>query len=629
VSFDYGSIDLGIKNPFKTEGKVSILRGVIIATLGAYLLFGATSIVKENQISGWILMFFGVSLFGLGLIVLSKGTYALLRYFVGRNHPTSLAKNYNKAQQSSSYEEEKNLSYSASNLEEMLMGRKNITFLEPQGILNRALYTFFPKLLFMPFPIRNMAQKLYIAWIKTAIALISYALVLFVTKFGFAGDIGASILPIYTIFLLIYLVNIWRLASKPIDTDALPEDMVTNLGVKFLTKTVAVSMMAPVVIGMVLSSYLSKGSAAKKTLDTIILTIDNFSPLYFVAGVLIVAIISTLLTILMLKKRLKYNDPVVEVSELRENWQESIHPNEIFVNLDNLVMANRRYKEVPNRIYRELEPYLREEVHGKGVFGGEMIQEIQPKVKEIGLDKSFKLSRLISLIAGNIMLVASSVAIFFLAYTIVDINTLISKGGISSLADIFKSSNAEHRDLIIGALQLLLGAYILKIFGSILSNFAHIMYAEIQFESMLVYFKIEGTFTESKISTGTAIHDSTRSENTLVRSSITPWIIVSKIVSTTFASTGTRNLEHPRYILEMHKNDKELGDIKSDIVKFLKDRESIASITNVRDLNNTAQIYKINESSRANIKDSKYISDSEAGGYIEQKNSGDEVVDEL
>jgi len=618
VSFDYGSIDLGIKNPFKTEGKISIIRGIIIVALGAYLLFQATSIVKDNQISGWILMFFGISLFGAGLVVLSKGTYAILRYFVGRNHPTSLAKNYNKAQQSSSYEEERNLAYNASNLEEMLMGRKNITFLEPKGILNKALYTFFTKLLFMPFPIRNMAQKLYIAWIKTAISLIAYALVVFVTKFGFAGDIGTSILPIYTVFLLVYLVNIWRLASKHIDTDALPEDMVTNLGVKFLTKTVAISMMAPVVIGLVLSSYLSKGSAAKKTLETIITTIESFAPFYFVAGILILVTISTILTILMLKKRLKYNAPVVEVSELRENWQESIHPNEIFVNLDNLVMANRRYKEVPNRIYRELEPYLREEVHGKGVFGGEMIQEIQPKVKEIGLDKNFKLYRLISLITGNIILIASSIAIFFLAYNIVDINTLISKDGISSLSDIFKSSNAEHRDLIIGALQLFLDAYILKIFGSILSNFAHIMYAEIQFESMLVYFKIEGTFTESKISTGTSIHDSTRSENTLVRSSITPWIIVSKIVSTTFASTGTRNLEHPRYILEMRKNEQELENIKSDIIKFLKDRESIASITNIRDLNNTAQIYTINENSRANIKDSKYISDSEAGGYIEQ-----------
>ena len=618
MSFDYGSIDLGIKNPFKTEGKISIIRGIIIVALGAYLLFQATSIVKDNQISGWILMFFGISLFGAGLVVLSKGTYAILRYFVGRNHPTSLAKNYNKAQQSSSYEEERNLAYNASNLEEMLMGRKNITFLEPKGILNKALYTFFTKLLFMPFPIRNMAQKLYIAWIKTAISLIAYALVVFVTKFGFAGDIGTSILPIYTVFLLVYLVNIWRLASKHIDTDALPEDMVTNLGVKFLTKTVAISMMAPVVIGLVLSSYLSKGSAAKKTLETIITTIESFAPFYFVAGILILVTISTILTILMLKKRLKYNAPVVEVSELRENWQESIHPNEIFVNLDNLVMANRRYKEVPNRIYRELEPYLREEVHGKGVFGGEMIQEIQPKVKEIGLDKNFKLYRLISLITGNIILIASSIAIFFLAYNIVDINALISKDGISSLSDIFKSNNAEHRDLIIGALQLFLDAYILKIFGSILSNFAHIMYAEIQFESMLVYFKIEGTFTESKISTGTSIHDSTRSENTLVRSSITPWIIVSKIVSTTFASTGTRNLEHPRYILEMRKNEQELENIKSDIIKFLKDRESIASITNIRDLNNTAQIYTINENSRANIKDSKYISDSEAGGYIEQ-----------
>ncbi len=74
----------------------------------------------------------------------------------------------------------------------------------------------------------------------------------------------------------------------------------------------------------------------------------------------------------------------------------------------------------------------------------------------------------------------------------------------------------------------------------VLIQAAHLFYAEIQFDSLLIYFKCEGTFTESKISTGTSIHDSTRSENTLVRTSITSWGIVSGIVSTCgYAQPGT------------------------------------------------------------------------------------------
>ncbi|PPT10886.1 hypothetical protein CKA32_007133 [Geitlerinema sp. FC II] len=40
--------------------------------------------------------------------------------------------------------------------------------------------------------------------------------------------------------------------------------------------------------------------------------------------------------------------PQTEVSEFRANMQESVHPNEIFINIENIVLANRRYKEVPN-----------------------------------------------------------------------------------------------------------------------------------------------------------------------------------------------------------------------------------------------------------------------------------------
>ncbi|MCH2456020.1 MAG: hypothetical protein MK192_10055, partial [Idiomarina sp.] len=159
----------------------------------------------------------------------------------------------------------------------------------------------------------------------------------------------------------------------------------------------------------------------------------------------------------------------------------------------------------------------------------------------------------------------------------------------------------------------------------LLANVAHLFFAEIQFESLLIYFKCEGTFTESKISTGTGIHDSTRSENTLARSSITPWVIVSRLVTTTFAATGMRNLEHPRHILEMHRADAELESIRNDVIDFLKDRESIASLTSKRDLGNASQIHQLNEQTRAipgsqeRLDEKQQTSDEEAAGYLRQE----------
>ncbi|WP_202862818.1 hypothetical protein [Microbulbifer sp. A4B17] len=145
-----------------------------------------------------------------------------------------------------------------------------------------------------------------------------------------------------------------------------------------------------------------------------------------------------------------------------------------------------------------------------------------------------------------------------------------------------------------------------------------IFFAEMQFELLLVYFKCEGTFTESKISTGTGIHDSTRSENVLVRSSITPWVIVARVVSSTFAASGMKNLEYPRHILEMHKSERDLSEIRDDVISFLKDRESIASITSSRDLENTSNIYAINQQSRAMpmSEQGQLAQDENAAGYL-------------
>ena len=87
-----------------------------------------------------------------------------------------------------------------------------------------------------------------------------------------------------------------------------------------------------------------------------------------------------------------------------------------------------------------------------------------------------------------------------------------------------------------------------------------------------------------------------------------------------------KNLEHPRHILEMHKSDDEMASIRKDVIDFLKDRESIASITSNRDLGNASQIHQLNEQTRAIPTDQDRLqqsqsktSDEEAAGYLRQQ----------
>ncbi|MFT5758712.1 MAG: hypothetical protein ACI9LM_003460 [Alteromonadaceae bacterium] len=250
-----------------------------------------------------------------------------------------------------------------------------------------------------------------------------------------------------------------------------------------------------------------------------------------------------------------------------------------------------------------------------------MIQEVQPRVKPMDLGQLFNKIRFTSLVTGNVFYIITSILTLFLAYQIIDIYTLISTNGISSFAELLNSPHfTAFIELTAGAIHLVLVGFLIKSCARLLTTTAHLFFAEIQFESLLVYFKCEGTFTESKISTGTGIHDSTRSENTLVRSSITPWVIVSRIVSTTFAATGLKNLEHPRHILEMHKDDAQLKEIRDDVISFLKDRESIASITSARDLGNASQIHQLNQQTRAIPNDAyKLNKDDEAAGFLRKE----------
>jgi hypothetical protein len=620
MAFDYGSIDLGLKNPFKKEGAVTALRGVVQLALGIYLLIDSVSYVQTSKIAGWIFVFFGAFLLAGGLNALGKGIYAMLRYFVGRNHPTSLAYNFSKSESSTAQEEANTVAYSRQSIEEMLIGRKNSSFVEPIGFLARLLHSFMPKLLFMPYPIRNLMQRLFGAWVKTLIAIVAYAFVAFVSLSGLIGESGNTVFPIYSVALLFYIISVWRKASKPLNRQA--ELNIESLGTGTIVKVIIWSLLLPVAISIGLEWSLGSSNTSQSKLNTFIAALPALHTYLYLIGVFTISTLGTGLIAIMLTKRLKNTTPTTEVSELRENWQESVHPNEIFINLDNLVMANRRYKEVPNRVYQELDPKLNEQVEGKGDFSGKLIQEIQPRYKAMNLGSSFNISRMIALISGNVLFIIASLFSFLLAYATFDLYQASQLISASSLEKVTRAAGFNlFIDTLYSAIHLVLIAMIAKSFARLLTTAAHIFFAELQFESLLIYFKCEGTFTESKISTGTGIHDSTRSENTLVRSSITPWVIVSRIVSTTFAATGMRNLEHPRYIQEMHKDDAELASIRADVIGFLKDRESIASITSARDLGNASQIHQLNQQTRAysDAQQTALTMDEQAAGFLQKE----------
>jgi hypothetical protein len=134
----------------------------------------------------------------------------------------------------------------------------------------------------------------------------------------------------------------------------------------------------------------------------------------------------------------------------------------------------------------------------------------------------------------------------------------------------------------------------------LVAHTATLYVSEIEFESDLIVFQATGTFAESRLATGMSIYDSTRSENTIVRSSLTPWLLVSKIHSSTLAVSGSDNLEQPRLVLGMNPDDDLCRDLVSDARAFLRDRQIMATVASESDLQAASNIYQMNERTRAN-----------------------------
>ena len=596
MAYDYGSESLGIRNPFKAEGLLRAVRGLLVSLLGIYPLLQVVSLVQQDKTLAWIYAAVGFVLLAGGLRALGGGIFQMLRFFVGRSVPTSLAANVSKSERETAKFEQPH--YKSTDLEEMLMGRKNKTFVEPVGFISRLVHTLVPKLIFLPYPLRNLAQRYAGALIATVVALVAYALTAFVCLTGLAGNTGDILLPFFSFLLMVYLVISWRAASTVYRQ---AERRIETQGNLQLAKIMAFAILAPVVLGLVINFLLQQRDIALFVVDMQNTELQTFAVMPQLLLVLLFTALSGALIFLLLKQRTALVQAQTKVSEYRANWQENIHPRELFVNIDNIVMANRRYKEIPNRVYRELNPSLNEQSESKGNFSGEVMIETQPEFAPLEHTALFRQLRLWATLAGQVLLFVGPIILFYLLteaqliLSIVREFTAIAKPSDAAVSQFIVSLFNESQFVI----SLVFSWLICHSFGRLLQNYSHTFWAELNFDSLLVYLKCEGTYTESKLTTGKGIYDSTSSENYVMRSSLTPWIISSRIMTSTFADSGAKNVEHPRHILEMRDNPQEMQTILDDIKGFLSDRETIASIKNAQDLSNTEQIYQINQQSRA------------------------------
>jgi hypothetical protein len=270
-------------------------------------------------------------------------------------------------------------------------------------------------------------------------------------------------------------------------------------------------------------------------------------------------------------RRAPQEPPTTNVAEFRKHWQESVHPMDIFRAVE-MTLAKHRYEDIPNRVYENDVPALNAQgSQNKGDFKGRTIQEIQPQPVADHRGEPFVRA---GVVAAQALLVVSGVCFFLLFLRLPS------------------ASPAAIAHLGIAALFF-------WVFGRIVAYSAHLYLSEIEFESDLIAFDVTGTYSESRLATGMSIYDSTRSENLIVRSSLTPWLLVSRLRTTILAESGAQNLEQRRYVIGMAANESLTKELVEEMQGFLKDRQIMAGVQSERDLDAASTIYQMNERTRA------------------------------
>ncbi|NIK80409.1 hypothetical protein FHS15_005595 [Paenibacillus castaneae] len=558
MSFQFGSNSPDIQNPFKREGMLYLISGILISLIGIISIMIMRKQLADDQImAGWFQLLQSLLLLGVGTTFMTKGLLKLFRFYIGRGIPTSLSKNLARSEK---HVYEPQAAYHDQHLDQMLAGRKNITFLEPNTLLDRLIFSIFPNMLFLPYSMRNYLHIIIHNAGYSFLALGAFLLSILSGMLGLTSFTTSPIGVWLGAALLLFVVVLWVFNAptlKRVNKNRLIISKKTDIfGVVFL------SLVVPTI-----GEWL-----VRKDVDIPVIDIQLALPLIFTF--VFIAII-TIVTILISKTRSEMYEPLTEVSEFREHWQENVHPQDFFRSLD-MELATLRYKEFPNRVYRELTPTLQMEGSmDKGSFSGDTIQETQPIYEEIVYPRLLQQLRLWISVGGHALILCGALLLFLL------------------------NQDTDNGFVIKNVFNELFYPIVLWLCGSSALILAHMYWAEMHFTSYLIQFQGEGTYTESKLSVGMAITDSTRSENTIVRSSFSPWLLVTRLVTSTLAGSGSGNLSGPRYIISMHKADDLLSHLVQKTRSFVQNRQIIATATSSKDFEAFQQINALNEAAPA------------------------------
>lgn len=536
MAYDYSSESklLELPNPYRLQNRLLWLCAMLLVIAGVVSLFLARAALQGQSLRfAAAPLLTGLVMLGIGVICAATAARRL-RFFFGRGRPASLAPEVQPGATGGSRD--------ADLIKEMLR-QGGLTYPEPKGAIEGLLYHWAPLLITAPQVVQTLAQRTMFNLAAVAATLLSFG----VSFLLFGNDVTRPWIAIlYFLFGAFFIL-------RPVLSDSR-----ARLSSLSLVGLIAMAILGPVAIAL-LRPYLPSLAGLSLPVQT---TLMLFTALV-ACGLAMAAVLAQV-----------DGAPQTRASVEQTRLSMNSPPATLMDELDRTLQ--REWTErIPNRRYSRIDPVTPASTPA-GSFAGELLDETQPlpvagtKAPSFGAalaDNRHRGLLLLDLYATVLTLAAIGFALYFVREF-----------------DALQADQPNRYGLLgISTILALVAAFCFKSAAGLWGRF--------NFESVLTWVEMVGTYQTSRIGTGNNFSSRMNTENDVVRAeAMTLRVWRARIESVVFGKDDNRQ------VTAMFSTEQESKALSAHLAEFARSQSVFVAPTSGED---QARIAALNAGERA------------------------------
>jgi len=500
-------------NPYKVENLAWLTAGGLFTLAGIGTLVAVRERIAHGaDLAAIKVVVLSILLMLMGFVFLARA-FVQLRYFFGRNRPSSLAP---------LIPPDKDDDSGPARAYKEILRQNALIYREPKGPINGLLYSMLPSLIFAPEEVRKAAQSQFYNFLSLSATFVSFMICWLAFGQGAAaGWIGLA----YGTFAFLQILRPMA-ESKRSGGEA-------EVGTGALVGLIVVAVLGPVILGMVANRLPALGDLAINGV---------------VFAELLCALAGCAIFGMALKNQLLSAPEAVGTARVAETVTMNAHPNKLIEELDRILLS-RWYNNIPNRRYTRRSP----QINGRqGQFTAELFEETQPRPQA-------------NRVAEGLGHALSSPRFFWLTCLTAFGLVCVLAGGVGALlacAHILDGAPVAST-LEFAISQLAVGWFCLKS--------AHKLWGRFDFVSELIWVDISGSYESAQMHIGNQMTSQVHSSKNVINvESMTMRVWVSEIDTVIFGKDGARQMVGmrglPALAEEIAATLKGFGETRSAIV---------------------------------------------------------------